>query len=345
MGVKLKDILIRKEIEINELYNKIFAVDSFNVLYQFLTTIRQRDGTPLIDSKSRVTSHLNGLFYRTIKLMSQGLKLIFVFDGKRPKLKHKENERRKEIKKQAREKLKKAIEEKDIESIRRYSSMTSRLTDDMVKESKELLTALGLPIVNAPYEGEAQASYLVKNKDAYAVISQDYDSLIFGADRLIQNLTISEKRKIARTLAYETVKPCIIDLKENLKNLSINIDQLIVLSIIVGTDFNVGGIKGIGPKKALKLLKKYNKNFDKLFDDVKWNNYFDFSWKDVFNLIKNMPVKKDYKIEWKEVNEEKIKKILVDRHDFSEVRVENALNRLKREKEAGKQKGLSDFLK
>ncbi|HLC98750.1 MAG TPA: flap endonuclease-1 [Candidatus Nanoarchaeia archaeon] len=343
MGTKLKDITIKKEIEISDLKGKVLVVDSYNVMYQFLTTIRMADGSPLMDSKGNITSHLNGLFNRTTNLMLRGLKLGFVFDGKAPKLKQRERERRSELKEEARKEYEIAKKREDIELMKKYAARTSRLTSEMVEEAKKLITALGLPVIQAPSEGEAQAAHIVNNGDAYAEISQDFDCLVFGVPKLVRNLTVSEKRKLPGKLSYATVKPEMIDLQENLDALGITQDQLIALSVLIGTDYNPGGIKGIGPKNALKLVKKYKSDFDAMFRDSGWGNHFDFGWKEVFDTIKNMPVTDDYELKWKRPDTEAIKKFLVDGHDFSERRVEDALTKLETDKDKRSQKGLGDF--
>jgi len=344
MGVAFKDLIPKKELEITDLNNKAVAVDSYNMLYQFLTTIRGRDGQLLMDSNGNVTSHLVGLFSRTIRFMENGIKLVFVMDGKAPKLKEKERERRKAIKIEAEKAHKKAVEKEDIEAMKKYAARTTRLTPDLVDEAKKLITALGLPIVQAPSEGEAQAAYLVKNNDCYAVSSQDFDALIHQATYLIRNLSIAGKRKRTNKLAYETIKPELISLGECLNSLGIDADQLTTLAMLIGTDYNIGGIKGIGPKNALKLVKQHNKDFDSLFREVKWDDHFSYPWTEVYYQIKKMPVSKDYTLKWKPFNEEDLKRLLVDKHDFSEERVDNSLEKLNKAKEEKKQKGLGDFL-
>ena len=197
MGLNIRDIVPRKEISFESLNGKIIAVDAFNTLYQFLSSIRQYDGSSLQDSKGRITSHLSGLFYRNIALLSDEIKLIYVFDGKPPALKYKTHEARREAKDEAREKYEKAKSEEDIEGMGKYSRQLAYLTGEMIEESKELLEAMGIAVVQGAGEGEAQAAWLAKNNEAYAVASQDYDSLLFGAPRLIQNLTMAKTRKTA----------------------------------------------------------------------------------------------------------------------------------------------------
>ncbi len=343
MGVNLKDLTIKKEISIEELKNKKLVIDGNNILYQFLSSIRQIDGTPLMDSEGRVTSHLTGLFYRTTKLMQKGLKLCFVFDGKAPELKYEERERRAGIKKEAMKRYEEAKKEGNVSDMQKYAKRTSRLTKEMIKEATELIQALGLPTIEAPSEGEAQAAYMVKKGDAYAEISQDYDCLLFGVPRMIQNLTISERKKRKDKLAYETIKPQIISLEENLKQWGITREQLIVIGILIGTDFDVGGIKGIGPKKAFELVKKHEDNFDKLFEEVGWDAHFNYPWRKVYKLFTDMPTNKDYRLEWNRPDADKVREILVERHEFGKKRTDEVLEKLERASEDMQQKGLGDF--
>jgi flap endonuclease-1 len=342
MGLAITEILTPKEISIEDLRNKTLAVDTYNLLYQFLSSIRQADGTLLMDSKGRVTSHLSGLFHRITRLMSHGMKFIFCFDGEVPELKNKERERRKEIKVEAQKKYEEAAKKEDLEEMKKFAARTSRLTPEMIDDAKELINALGQCIVQAPSEGEAQASYIVKKGYADYVLSQDADCFMFGAPRLVKNLTISGKRKKPGAYAYDEVMPEVILLSDVLKELDISQEQLIVLGILVGTDYNVGGIKGIGPKKSLALIKKYKHNYDALFKEAKWDEFFDFSWKEVFDLIKDMKVNDNYNLKWKPVDKDKLIKVLVEEHDFSKERVENALAKLG-ESTAKSQKGLGEF--
>ena len=153
MGLQIGDIVPRKEIGFSELKGKKVAVDAFNAIYQFLSSIRQPDGTPLMDSKGRVTSHLSGLFYRNIALLAEGLQLIYVFDGEYHPLKGRTHEIRQGAKDLARGKYEKAVEEEDIESMGKYSRSLTKLTAEMISESKELLEAMGIAVVQAPGEG------------------------------------------------------------------------------------------------------------------------------------------------------------------------------------------------
>lgn len=323
MGVQISKIINPEEIKIDDLTGKKIAIDSFNILFQFLSSIRQFDGTPLMDSKGRVTSHLSGLFYRTGKFMEKGIKPIFVFDGKAPEFKKREQQERRERREEAKEKMEQAVKQQDWESAKKYSQQTSKLTDEMIKESKELINAMGMPVIQAPSEGEAQAAYLAKTKKAWATGSQDWDSLLFGSPKLVQNLSISGRKK--RGTQYVQINPLLINLDTTLKELNINQDQLILLGILVGTDFNREGVKGIGPVKGLDLVKTYDTP-EKIADNIEWD--CKYSVREIFDFFKNPPVQ-DFDVEFTEINPEKIKKILVDDHDFSEERVEKVIDKIK----------------
>ncbi len=343
MGVNIYELVKSKEISLAELKGKRLAIDAYLTLYQFLSVIRQRDGTPLMDSKGNVTSHLSGIFSRITRLMRNDLRLIFVFDGEPPKLKMKEREKRKARKDEAEAKYKAAVEQKDVTGMEKYAKRTAKLSREMVEEAKELVDALGIPVVQAPSEGEAQAAQLVKDGNAYAVATQDADVLMFGAPRLIKNLTLSPRKKMPGSFAYKDINPELIEMQEVLKALDITQDQLIMLGILVGTDYNNGGIKGIGPKTALKLIHSHRNNFSALFEEVEWKEHFDYSWKEVFDTIKHMKTTSHYKLEWKEVDEKKVKHILCERHEFSEERVTATLKELHEKNEQQSQKGLDAF--
>jgi flap endonuclease-1 len=323
MGVQLSNLIPRHEIKIESLNGKVLAIDTSNMLYQFLSSIRQQDGTPLKDSNGNVTSHLVGLSSRVPNLMSSGLKLCFVLDGKSPDLKHGEQGEREERKKIAEARFEEAEESGNEELMHKYSMQSTRLTREMINEARELIEAFGIPVIQAPSEAEAQASYMT-TKDVYAIVSQDYDSLLFGATRVVRNLTISQKKKLPNGTVI-SVKPEIIYLQEALDSMKINQDQLIAMGIMIGTDFNNKGIKGIGPKNALKIIKQ-TKDFDKVFKAYET----DFDWKEIFDLFKKIPINKNYELKWGNMNETKIREILIEKHDFSNERVEKIFETLGR---------------
>ena len=335
MGLQIGDIVPRKEIGFQELRGKVIAVDAFNAIYQFLSSIRQIDGTPLLDSKKRVTSHLSGLFYRNISLLSEGIKMVYVFDGEYHPLKNKTHEIRQDAKDAAKEKYLQAVEEEDIDSMYKYSRGFIKLTKEMIEESKELLDSMGIGVFQAPGEGEMQCAEFVKMGEAHAVGSQDYDALAVGGKRLIQNLTLSRKRKTANGFIY--IAPELIEYEKILNELGIDADQFISLAILVGSDFNPGGVKGIGPKKALALVRQ-KKYPVQIFEELDKEGRLDFNWQEVFEIFKKPNVKRE-KVKVSKINEDKIREILVDRHEFSADRIENSLLKLREiKKESAQQK-------
>ena len=343
MGLQFKEMVESREISFSDLNNKVLAIDSFNMLYQFLSSIRARDGTPLTDQSGNITSHLVGLFSRTTNLMQKNLKLVFVFDGAPPKLKQEERKRRREIKKEAMNEYEVAKERQDIQEMKKYASRTSVLTKEMIDEAKELITSLGLPVIQAPSEGEAQVARIVTNQHANFGVSQDYDTLLYGIPKLVRNLSIAGKRKKAGKLGYDTVKPELIQTTEVLNKLGIDNDQLIVMAMLAGTDYNKGGIKGIGPKNALKLEKQYGKDFDLLFKSVKWGDSYDLDWSDIYYTIKKMRVTDDYSIKFDRYNKEELMTLLCDKHDFSQERIKSSLEKIDKSSPSQNQKGLGEF--
>lgn len=336
MGLQIGDIVPRRAVEFKELKEKVIAVDAFNAIYQFLSSIRQPDGTPLMDSQRRVTSHLSGLFYRNIALMAEGIKLIYVFDGEYNILKGRTHELRNEAREEMKEKYEEAKEDKDVEAMGKYSRGFIRLDNTMISECKELLEAMGIAVVQAPGEGEMQCAELVKTGEAWAVGSQDYDAIAVGGLRLIQNLTLARKRKTRAGEIY--IAPEILEYDKVLHNLGIDGDQLISLAILVGTDFNPKGVKGIGPKKALALVKE-KKYPVSIFKDLEEQGRLDFNWKEVFEIFKKPNVHKE-KVSFPKLDEFKIKEILVERHQFSIERVDRQLDKLRELKRASGQKKL-----
>ncbi|MBI2175914.1 flap endonuclease-1 [Candidatus Woesearchaeota archaeon] len=342
MGVQITELLPKKEAKLEDFGNKVVAVDAANHLYQFLTTIRSPDGSFFTDSHGNVTSHLIGLFTRTTHLMKLGIKPAYVFDGEMPKLKRLEMRRRAEAKEEAAEKYSAAEKKGDAEAMKKYAARSTRLTKEMIADAKEVIEALGLPVIQAPGEGEAQASHMVAKKDAYAIASQDADSLLFGATRLVRNLSIEGRRKQAGVLGYGKVEPELILLEEVLSSLGITQQQLICLAMLVGTDYNTGGIKGVGPKNALKMVKEH-KTPENIFAAAEWSKHFSYPWQEVLELFEHPSQTDNYELKFHPVNTGKLSKILCEKHDFSGQRVEKQLEELGKSTAAKKQKGLGEF--
>ena len=291
-------------------------IDAYNVLHQFLASIRQRDGTPLKDSNGEITSHLSGLFHRTANLVEARIRPVYAFDGEPHPLKAKTIEERRKRKEQAEKEWKEALEAGDLAKAKLKAQQTSRLTDEMVKQSKELLDALGIPHVQSPSEGEAQASYMVKKGDAYAAGSQDFDCLLVGSPILIRNLTSSERRKLPGKEKYAKIYPKLIRLKPNLKTLGITHKQLVDMAILIGTDFNEG-VKGIGPKKSLKMIKQAG-NLENALSLLGGDNIPTFDEiKEIRKIFLKPKITDDYELNWSAPDNDKVFKILCDDHHFS----------------------------
>lgn len=301
------------------------AIDAYNSLYQFLSSIRQPDGTPLKNRSGLITSHLTGLLYRTVNLVENGVKVVYVFDGKSPDLKDVEVNRRKAVKEKALVKYKKAKKDGDLKLARRYAQMTSKLKTYMVDDSKRLLTELGIPWIQAPSEGEAQAAYMTQKGTADYCGSQDYDSLLFGATYLVRNVTVSRRRRIPRRNTYVEVFPEVMKLDAVLKELEITREQLVDLAILMGTDFNPG-VKGVGPKTALKLIKKHG-CIEEVIPTLE-NAECVADYKEIQDVFMNPDVTDNYRLEWNPPNAKGIVDFLCRERDFSEDRVRNAVNKM-----------------
>ncbi|MGC8663940.1 MAG: flap endonuclease-1 [Thermoplasmata archaeon] len=338
MGVDISDIVEFREIGLDELRGKSIAIDGYNTLYQFLSIIRQPDGTPLMDRNGKITSHLSGLFYRTVNIMEMGIKPAYVFDGKPPLLKGRTVLERIERREKAEIEWKQALESGDMEKAKVMSQQSSKLTKEMVEESKQLLSLMGIPCVQAPSEGEAQAAYMALKGSVYASASQDFDSLLFGAPKLIRNLTITGKRKIPRKNIYRDIKPEIIELESVLNKLEIKREQLVDIGILIGTDFNEG-VKNIGPKKALKYIKTYG-SLEKIIEAL---NIEIADYETIRSIFLNPEVTDNYILEWKDFNEKELINFMVNMHDFSEERVIGAIEKLREFKKVRSQKSIDQW--
>ena len=324
MGVLLTPIIVKQPLTLEDLRQKRLAVDTNGELYQFLALIRLRDGSPLRDSHGRITSHLSGLFYRTTRLMADyELELVFVFDGKPPSLKLEEIARRRSIKERYDAEHASAIEAGDLAKAYSKATMTSRLTRDMANEARELLTLMGLPVIQAPSEGEAQASHMAGKSSVWAAASKDYDCLLFGAPRLLRFLTISGKEFLPSKGAFRAITPELIETSTLLKHYGLTREQLIDVAILIGTDFN-DGVKGIGPKKALKLVAEFG-SIDNMPSEIRES--LGPMVPDIREIFLNPDVTDNYEIRFAEPDLDGIVRFLCDEREFSRERVTAALER------------------
>jgi flap endonuclease-1 len=295
-----------------------------------------------MNSKGQVTSHLSGLFYRNISLLQEGIKPVYVFDGVPPQLKQELIEKRKKAKLLAAGKFEEAKKSGDEESMRKYASQTVRMDEAILSQSKELLGYLGIPVIQADGEGEAEASLLAREKKVWATASQDYDALLYGTPYLLRNLTLARRRKTSAGI-FVDVAIEFVEFEEVLSTLSITLDQLICLAILVGTDYNPGGVKGIGQKKALDLVKQYPVP-EELFVFVASHEKYvvEFDWKEIFDQFKNYRSSSPLAPVFKKLDKEKVLSFLKE-HEFSEERILSGLEKLELVAEQKKQKGLKDF--
>lgn len=331
--MKLGPIVSAVEIGFEDLRGKVVAIDGYNALYQFLSIIRQPDGTPLKDSKGRITSHLSGVFYRMVNVLEEGVLPVFVFDGVPPEIKAAEVERRKEKRTEAAEKYEEALEAGDMEQAFVYATQATSLRKEMVEGAKHLLDLLGIPSVMAPSEGEAQAAHMAIKGDVWAVVSQDFDSLLHGAPRMVRNLTISGKRKLPRKKQYIVVKPELLELEKVLSELEITQEQLIDIGILLGTDFNPEGVKGVGPKTALKLIKEHG-SLEEALKHLDKEVFFPVKPEKIRKWFLKPEITDNYVLEKHDPDFEGTIDFLCNERDFSKDRVSKALKKLTQRKKA-----------
>ena len=327
MGVKFKDIVSPEEISLKDLEGRTVAIDAYNTIYQFLSGIRQRDGSPLMDQNGNVTSHLSGILYRTASIVDKGIKPIYVFDGDSSEHKAKTLEQRRAIKEEAMEKWEEAKAAGNIEEARKFAIRTSRMSPYILESSKKLLDYMGIPYVQSEGEGEAQGAYMVEQGDAWAVASQDYDCLLFGAPRIVRNLTLSGGLS---NLEY-------LELEKVLNEIDLTREQLIDVALMVGTDFNEG-IHGIGAKTGLKLIR------NNTLEDIlvqKGITEVEVEPDELRDIFLKHDVNTDYEIKFKSAKRDKLVEFMCEEHGFSESRVLNVTEKLK--KLSSTQKSLEDW--
>jgi flap endonuclease-1 len=352
VGVDLGDLCVRNPVALEDLAGKTVAIDAYNALYQFLASIRGPDGTPLMDAQGRVTSHLTGLFSRTANLVEAGILPVYVFDGTPHPLKLATIRARSAVKEKAREAYAEALRVGDMEKARQKAQQTSSLTPDMVAQAKRLLDALGLPTVDAPGEGEAQATVMVQRSVAHAVASQDYDAVLFGAPRLVRNMTMTGRRKLPGRQAFVDIAPELIPLGETLEKVRLSREQLVDLAVLIGTDYNPG-VSGIGPKTALELLREHG-SLEAILEKAETGE--GHVWKKLregqdglgeFEAVRNLflepPVAAPLPVKAGRLDESAAREMLVTEHQFSADRIESGLAKYRASKVYRQQKTLGEW--
>ncbi len=340
MGTAIGELCVKEEISLDYLKGKTLGVDAHNIIYQFLSSIRGPDGTPLMDQDGNVTSHLTGLLYRTTNLLEKGIKPVFVFDGKPHDLKAETIIERHKIRTEATQKHEQALKDGNMEDARKFGSRSLKLTPQMIEDAKTLLNLMGLPIIVALQDGEAQISQMCSNGNLAGCVSQDYDSLLFGAPQVFRNITVAGRRKVPGKNFYVDVSPEKIDLEKTLTTLGISREKLIWIGLLIGTDFNEK-FPLIGPKKALALVKKH----DSFEDIIKETNFApSFDYKEIEQIFLNPPYEKDFDISFKAVQKESVIDFLCAKHGFNEERVDSALKKIEaKTSEKGSQSNLSKW--
>lgn len=335
VGVDLSDLVKPIHRTLEDFRGKVLAIDAFNTLYQFLAIIRQPDGTPLHDHQGRVTSHLSGLIYRTSNFVGVGIRPVFVFDGEAPRRKARTIRARGEVKQRAEREWREAVAVGDLQRARTKAMQTSRLTPEMVEQSRRLLDLLGVPWVQAPAEGEAQAASMAREGLAWGVGSQDHDALLFGTPILVKNLAITGRRKLPRKNVWVEVSPEEIALEAALKDLGIAREELVDVGILVGTDFNEG-VRGIGPKKALAAIKKHGRAEGLLAElEVEIEGLDEVRAIFLEPRVVHVPPPV-----WKPADPDKVKGMLCDEFDFSPQRIDQALAKFEVARKAASQSSL-----
>jgi len=341
MGVNLTGLTEPKNIELIDLKGKSVAIDAYNTIYQFLSIIRQPDGSPLTDTQGRVTSHLSGILYRTANLIESGISPSFVFDGIPHDLKMDVLTERRARREKAEKEWDDAKEEGDIKKAFSKAQQTSKMTKEIKASSRLLLSYLGVPVVDAPSDGEGQGAYMCAKGDVWASASQDFDSILFGAPTLVRNLTITGRRKVPGRDQYRDVRTEVIDSQKFLSALGITREQLVDMCILMGTDFNQG-INGIGPKKGLKLIKEHS-NIEGVMTHIGEEIEY---YEEIRNIFLRSEYTNDYDLRMKVIDTDKVCELMCEEHDFSKERVLAVINRIensRKEEDARKKQRSLDF--
>ncbi|MCL2142839.1 MAG: flap endonuclease-1 [Methanomassiliicoccaceae archaeon] len=329
MGVNLTGLTEPKNLELTDLKGRSVAVDAYNTIYQFLSIIRQPDGSPLTDSQGRVTSHLSGILYRTANLIESGISPSFVFDGVPHDLKMGTIAERRARREKAEKEWEDAVKEGDTKKAFSKAQQTSKMTDDIKTSSRSLLSYLGLPVIDAPSDGEAQAAYMCRKGDVWAAASQDFDSILFGTPTLIRNMTITGRRKMPGRDQYRDVRIEMIECDGFLNDLGITREQLVDTCILMGTDFN-RGIEGIGPKKGLKLVKAHGD----LEGVMRHTGEEIENYEEIRNIFLRSKYSDDYDLTVSKIDPEKVCELMCEEHDFSKERVMSVIDRIETSRKA-----------
>ncbi|KAL5287317.1 FEN1 family protein [Megaselia abdita] len=327
-----------KESEIKNYFGRKIAVDASMCLYQFLIAVRA-EGAQLTSVDGETTSHLMGMFYRTIRMLDNGIKPVYVFDGKPPDLKSGELAKRAEKREEAQKQLEKAIEAGDEAEVDKFNRRLVRVTKNHVAEAKELIRLMGVPFVEAPCEAEAQCAALVKAGKVYGTATEDMDALTFGSNVMLRHLTASEARKLpVKEFSYEKV----------LKGFELNKDEFIDLCILMGCDY-CETIRGVGPKRAVEMINTY-RNIETILDNLDTKKYvvpenWNFETARKLFIAPEVTDPSEIELKWVDPDEEGLVKFLCGDRQFSEDRVRSGVRKIIKSKSSSTQGRLDSFFK
>lgn len=331
-----------KPQKVQSLFGRKIAIDASMCIYQLLVAVRM-GADNLTNDDGNVTSHITGLFYRSIRLLELGIKPIFVFDGKPPVMKAGELEKRAAAKKAAEEAAQKAKEDGDLEAAARFARRVNRVTPEMIEGCKTLLKLMGVPIVEAPCEAEAQCAEMVKKGVVYAAASEDMDSLTFGTEKLIRQIWAGT----ASTAAKKGIQPTEFTLSVALQELDMTMSQFIDLCILCGCDY-VDSVKGVGVVKALNLIRKH-KDLEKAISFLRGEKAYTVPDEYPVDVLRGMFVNpevtdaSELTIKWSKPKVDALKKFLIEDNQFDPLKVENGLRRLEASKKSTNQVRVDSF--
>uniref|UniRef100_A0A804HT75 Flap endonuclease 1 n=1 Tax=Musa acuminata subsp. malaccensis TaxID=214687 RepID=A0A804HT75_MUSAM len=311
-----------KEQRFENYSGRKIAIDASMSIYQFLVVVGRNGMETLTNEAGEVTSHLQGMFNRTIRLLEAGIMPVYVFDGQPPELKKQELAKRNLKREDAIRDLTVAIEVGDKEGIRKFSKRTVKVTKRHNEDCKRLLRLMGIPVIEAPCEAEAQCAAICKSNKVYAVASEDTDSLTFGAPRLVRHLMDPSSRKIP-VMEFEVSKI--------LEELKLSMDQFIDLCILSGCDY-CNSIKGIGGQTALKLIHRHG-CMENILQNINKERYHlpeDWPYKKVRQLFREPNVSSEIpELRWTAPDDEGLVNFLVNENSFNNKRVAKAIEKIK----------------
>ncbi|KAG0518997.1 hypothetical protein BDA96_09G225900 [Sorghum bicolor] len=327
-----------KEQKFESYFGRKIAIDASMSIYQFLIVVGRTGMETLTNEAGEVTSHLQGMFNRTIRLLEAGIKPVYVFDGKPPDMKKEELAKRFSKREDATNDLKEAVEAGDKDAVEKLSKRTVKVTAQHNDDCKRLLRLMGVPVVEAPSEAEAECAALCKNDKVFAVASEDMDSLTFGAPRFLRHLMDPSSKKIP-VMEFDVAKV--------LEELELTMDQFIDLCILCGCDY-CDSIKGIGGQTALKLIRQHG-SIESILENLNKDRYQipeDWPYQEARRLFKEPNVTLDVpELKWTPPDEEGLISFLVKDNGFNEDRVTKAIEKIKSAKNKSSQGRLESFFK